>query len=151
MPFGPPIPGAPWVPSQRFPAAFGRHGDVSQARFNPVGLIPRAPDDADRRKAAFSEKTSSLINSLIQQGYLQLTGSNPITWRILSGAVVAQRPPGYLDDASLGYAPGTLWVDAKAAQGYLCLDATLGYPIWLLLAGTVNPPVVRNTGYTGVT
>ena len=142
MPYGPLIPGAPWT-GQGWPSTPGGNPPVSQARFKPVGLIPRAPDDADRRKASFSEKTSGLLNSLIQQGYLQLVAANPITWLILGGALVRSRPPGNLDDASIGANPGTIWIDDSAGQAYVCLDNSLGFPVW--------ESIGAGTGYTGPT
>jgi hypothetical protein len=85
MPYGPPIPGAPWARRQAparapAPAAPGTPGGptIKQRR-----LVPRVPPGSDpRRQARFFDMVSELINSLLTQGYITETGTNPPTWVI---------------------------------------------------------------------
>jgi hypothetical protein len=42
----------------------------------------------------------------------------------------ATTAPGLSDDVTLGYAPGSLWVNTAIATAYCCCDATAGAAVW---------------------
>lgn len=132
----PPIPGAPW---SRQAEHFVEPGpQVSQARIPQRGpLVPRVPDPADvRRLATFSERVSSLLNSLIVQGYIRSTGIN--TYSLLGGALINTRPPTVNDDAAIGAVAGCAWVDILEQRIWFCLQADIGAAIWSAAVESLN-------------
>lgn len=52
----------------------------------------------------------------------------------------AAAAPTLVDDSTLGYKPGSRWLDTVAKQHYVCVDATAGAAIWQPAAGGVLVP-----------
>lgn len=122
---------------------------ASQARKKPSELINRF-GSLDRRLAMFGEKVSDLLNSLLRNGYLVRSGSSPVSYLPLCGALTADRPPTAADDFAAGAVQGCLWIDEHAPQAYICLDSTIGLAVWQSVTGNAIPPFVSG-GYTGRT
>jgi hypothetical protein len=46
-------------------------------------------------------------------------------------------PPTVNDDASRGYAPGSVWIDTTNAKAYILVDSTVGAAVWTSTDGAV--------------
>lgn len=135
---GPPLRGAPWLARLPVPEGGGLLGRVILPG-NPGGpsvpasskpFLPRVQQrDDPRRMARFTEKLSSLVNSLIAQGLLVQTG--PDDWELRPGGFAESRAPTATDDVTTGATPGCSWVDTSAGKMYFCRSNTRGAAVWL--------------------
>lgn len=132
----PRLPGTPWflqgLGASAAPGA-GPGEQVSQALPTvELPLIPRVPDPNDqqyqRRMAGFTERVAAMLNSLIFQRVIRLTGARQYT--LIGGSLIADRPPTANDDSSTGAFAGCSWVDRSAKKIWHCVDAGIGAAIW---------------------
>lgn len=141
---GPPIPGAPWVGVQPQPRE-GGNAEAAEPRrdLKQLPLFNRAIV-CEEPQQTFFNKVSSLLNSLVYQGFLRLTGQN--IYLMLSGAMQASRPPTKHDDVSQGYYPGNSWVDRETGRTYQCTYNAVGESRW---NETSRPPENAGPGRPG--
>ncbi len=139
MPYGPPIPGAPWLGRRDAFAAF------QASPYPPIVPVPpptgrpkvktkpflgRIPDfkghvDIDRLRRAH-EILSAIINSLAGTGQLRLIGQSAYS----IGTMVETRAPTVTDDLSASIPLGIIWVNSLTQQAYVCVSNAVAAAVW---------------------
>jgi hypothetical protein len=96
-----------------------------------IGLISRDPQ-ADERTRRHLDQVSSLLNSLLTQGYIVATGVQ--AFKIVGGGVSMNRAPNVMDDAAHGFPVGVLWVQTSpAVHVWVNVSNAVGAAVWQLL------------------
>lgn len=85
-------------------------------------------ESGKNRQRNASEVTSSLLNSLLAQGQIVMTGAN--TYAIRSGAYTSTAAPTVDSDASHGFFVGQAWVVTGAGTVYFCVSNANGAANW---------------------
>jgi hypothetical protein len=135
---GPPMRGAPWL--GRLPLEEGLRGSPGTGLLLPGSAHPSLAqprvsrvvrkDEPDRRLGRHSEQVQSILNSLLDRGYLRLTSQNPLRYEILGGSLTGEGPPTSDTDAAAGAVLGCCYVDTRAGVVYFCVDATIAAARW---------------------
>lgn len=137
--FGPPIPGSPWFPFPGpSPGTSGQSPALSPEPVDPAppGTAPqvktkpfveRVPDVQDRLRR-FTEKVSTIFNSLFGRGHLIQVEQN--SYAIIGGGRSAARAPTNTDDLSAGIAVGSVWVNTATNRVYINVVNTVGAAVW---------------------
>lgn len=133
----PPMPGTPWF----------RATIQEGLRFSPGTGVPAPPPatlpllrprvsrvlgrlKGERRLGRHTEEVQTILNSLLDQGHIQMTAPNPLTYKIISGALTGTGPPTANTDASVGAVVGCSYVNTTASTVYFCVSASIGAAVW---------------------
>ena len=117
-----------WLGQRRIlalPRVIGIPHPASKTRVLPQ--VPRDPT-ANQRQRRHMDMVSDIMNSLIGSGYLNQ--QDPKKWGVVTGAFVRGRAPTVLDDVSVGYSPGNLWIDQTTQTLYVCIVNGLNSATW---------------------
>lgn len=124
-----------------------------------TGIYDDAPNDAtviqievgDMLQSVYDPDADGIIG--LEQGGLGLnaadgtegyfyTAGTPNTGFVLRTNLLASSNPGIDDDASLGYAPSSWWINQTDGGIFVCTDATIGGAAWSKLAtGSGSIPI----------
>lgn len=139
---GPPIPGSPWFAmaimfsqegTSPAPPPTPRPADSGGGRGKQKPFINRVPkENHERRLARLSETLEGMINSLVSQGILILTGNAEFALR--PGCFVEARDPTVTDDKRAGVVQGSHWLNSMTQSVYICVDNTADAASWKLIA-----------------
>ena len=59
----------------------------------------------------------------------------------------ATAAPANTDDVGAGYGVGSLWIDATADLGYICVDSTEDTAVWALMSAVAITPSAEDWGH----
>lgn len=140
---GPPILGAPWF---RIPFQEGLRGSPGAGTILPgqqrprwqnprvtrvLGKLAGAPQTPDqKRQRRHSEQVQTILNSLLDQGYIRFVSENPLRFVVMPGCLTGATPPTPDTDKSQGATVGCAYVDTAAKKIYFCVDNTLNNARW---------------------
>lgn len=121
FPASPPLPPSPPI-SPPVPVGPARSG---------IFTISRAPDADDWRVRSHIDKVTTLLNSLLRQGYISVEGGD---FKINTGAFARARLPTVTDDRSVGAVVGSLFINTITDSVYICTSNTIGAAVWKFVA-----------------